>query len=356
MSEELRVTKQSAQLTAEEVSLFSLQISMMLKAGILPVDGVGLLEAEGVSDREKKLLSTMREVLEQGMPFYEAMEATTSFPEHAVRMVRIGEETGRLEQVLTSLAQHYQQEHELRENMRQAVMYPAWLSVVIAVVTFVLITEVLPVFQQVLEQMGSGLSPWAASLTQMGIFSEWGSIVFTIVLLALAAFLYINTRSTAGQERLRRFVDILFFRGLLSLSVAREQFASAISMSLASGLNLNEAMDRAMMLVDDSKMKVKIEQCKQLLEEGETFSHAVERSAIFSGLEIGLISAGFRAGASESVMQELSKRCHGQTEDIMSKIMARIEPILIVVLVLVVGMLLLSVMLPLVAMMNSIGS
>ena len=343
-------------LNAEEVYLFSLQISMMLKAGILPADGVAMLEAEAASEREKKILSEMKDVLERGMPFYSAMEATGCFPEHALRMVQIGEDTGRLEQVLTSLAQHYQQEHELRENMRQAVVYPAWLAVVIAVVTYVLVTRVLPVFQQVLEQLGSGLSPWASSLMRLGVFSKQGAIGFAVLLVLTAGYLFISSRSVTGQERLRRQADVAFFRGALGKSVSRERFSSAVSLSLASGLNLNDALDRAAMLVDDLKMRLKIEQCKKFLEEGMTFSNSVEKAGIFSGLELGLISAGFKAGASETVMQELSRRCHSETEDIMSKVMSRIEPLLVVFLVFVVGMLLLSVMLPLLAMMNAIGS
>jgi type IV pilus assembly protein PilC len=149
---------------------------------------------------------------------------------------------------------------------------------------------------------------------------------------------------------------VLLFRGALGTSVSRERFSSAISLSLASGLNLNDALDRAITLVDEAKMRMKIEQCKELLEQGLTFAASVEKASIFTGLEIGLISAGFKAGASEAVMQELSRRCHNQTEEIMSRIMSRIEPILVVFLVIVVGMLLLSVMMPLVAMMNAIGS
>ena len=356
MSDEIKEKKSGNLLKAEEVYLFTLQISMMLKAGILPSDGVALLEAEAASPREKKLLADMKEVLEQGKPFYAAMENTGCFPEHALRMVQIGEDTGRLEQVLAALSQHYQQEHELRENMRQAVVYPAWLAVVIAVVTFVLVTQVLPVFQRVLEQLGSGLSPWASSLMQLGIFSKTGAIILAILLVLVAGYLFVNSRSPMGQEKLRHLADIVFFRGALGLSVSRERFSSAISLSLASGLNLNDALDRACLLVDEAKMRSRIDQCRTYLDEGSTFSSAVERAGVFSGLEIGLISAGFKAGASEAVMQELSRRCHNQTEDIMSRVMSRIEPMLVVFLVFVVGMLLLSVMLPLVAMMNAIGS
>ena len=356
MSETQKTIKPVSQLNAEEVYLFSLQISMMLKAGILPSDGIALLESEAVSEKEKKLLRDMKLVLEQGSPFYAAMESAGCFPEHAVRMVQIGEDTGRLEQVLAALAQHYQQEHELRENMRQAVVYPAWLAVVIAVVTFVLVTRVLPVFQQVLEQFGSGLSPWAASLMQMGLFSRQGAVIFAALLVVAAGYLFVNSRNPVGQEKLRRLADIVLFRGALGVSVSRERFSSAVSLSLASGLNLNDALDRAAMLVDDTQMRQNIETCKTYLEEGLTFSNAVEKAGIFSGLEVGLISAGFRAGSSDAVMQEVSKRCHNQTEDIMSGMMSRLEPLLVVFLVVVVGMLLLSVMLPLLAMMNAIGS
>jgi type IV pilus assembly protein PilC len=356
MSTEITAKKPIIQLNAEEVYLFSLQISLMLKAGILPADGVALLEAEAASDRERKLLTEMKDILEQGEPFYAAMEATGGFPDHALKMVQIGEDTGRLEQVLAALTQHYQQEHELRENMRQAVVYPAWLAVIIGIVTFVLVTKVLPVFQQVLEQLGSGLSPWAASIMRLGVFSKEGAIVFALALAALTMYLFFSSRSPAGQERLRHQADVLLFRGALGTSVSRERFSSAISLSLASGLNLGDALDRAATLVDEEKMRGKIGQCKEFLEQGLTFASSVEKAAIFTGLEVGLISAGFKAGASESVMQELSRRCHNQTEEIMSRIMSRIEPILVIFLVVVVGMLLLSVMLPLLAMMNAIGS
>jgi type IV pilus assembly protein PilC len=356
MSVEAKPKKAVKQLSAEEVYLFSLQVSLMIKAGILPAEGIALLESEASSEREKKLLGEMKGILEMGEPFYAAMEATGAFPEHAMRMVEIGEDTGRLEQVLAALTQHYQQEHELRENMRQAVVYPAWLAVIIGIVTFVLVTKVLPVFQQVLEQLGSGLSPWASSIMNLGLFSKQGAIVFAVLLAALALYLFFSSRTPEGQEKLRHLVDIALFRGALGLSVSRERFSSAISLSLASGLNLGDAMDKAAALVGEDKMRGNIARCKELLEQGATFASAVEQAGIFNGLEIGLISAGFKAGASEAVMLELSRRCHSQTEDIMSKIMSRIEPILVVFLVLVVGMLLLSVMLPLLAMMNAIGS
>lgn len=343
-------------LTAEELSLFFLQVSLMLKSGILSVDGIALLEAEAASQREKSLLQAMRIVLERGEPLYAAMTAVGSFPDHARRMVQIGEETGRLEQVLTALTQYYQQEHELRQNMRQAVLYPAWLAVIIAVVTFVLVAKVLPAFQQVLEQLGSGLSPWAASLMRLGIFSKWGVIIFAALLLMAAFYLFINSRRPAGQEKLRRLADALFFRGALGLSAAREKFSSALALSLASGLNLNEALDKAHVLADDAAMRQNIEQCLGFLEQGLTFAAAVENAGIFKGLEVGLVAAGFRAGAGEAVMLELSRRFHRQTEEMLSQVMARIEPVLVILLVLVVGMLLLSVMLPLLAMMNAIGS
>jgi type IV pilus assembly protein PilC len=356
MEEKNKQKRQSGQLSADELSLFFMQLSLMLKAGILPVDAVALLAQDSSSEREMQLLGRIRRVLEEGAPLHKALEAADCFPEHALRMVQVGEETGRLEQVQTALSQHYGQEYELRQNLRQAVAYPAWLAVIIAVVTFVLVTQVLPVFQQVLEQLGTSITPWAVSLMNMGVFSENGAIILAVVLLALALYLFISTRSPQGQERLRRLLDKVLFRGALGLSVARENFASAMALSLASGLTLAQGLEKAQLLLSRDKLAASVAQCGRLVEQGLTFAKAAEDSGVFGGLETGLLAAGFKAGASDTVMLQLARRYHSQTEDILSSMMARVEPIMVVLLVLVVGMLLLSVMLPLLAMMNTIGA
>ncbi|MCL1906029.1 MAG: type II secretion system F family protein, partial [Clostridiales bacterium] len=214
----------------------------------------------------------------------------------------------------------------------------------------------LPVFQQVLGQLGSSITPWAASLMNMSVFSKEGAVVLAILLLVLAAFLFINSRSPQGQERLRHIIDKLLFRGALGLSVARENFASAMALSLASGLTLAQGLEKARLLLAHDKLAKNIEQCADLVEQGSTFAKAADDAGVFGGLESGLLAAGFKAGASDTVMLELANRYHNQTEEILSGMMARVEPILVILLVLVVGMLLLSVMLPLLAMMNAIGA
>lgn len=355
MEENNKQNRQTDQLSADELSLFFMQLSLMLKAGILPANALSLLEQDSSSEYEIRLLSRIRAILEQGAPLYEALDAQGCFPEHALRMVQVGEETGRLEQVLTALSQHYGQEHELRQSLRQAVAYPAWLAVIIGVVTFVLITQVLPVFQQVMQQMGSSITPWASSLMNLGVFSEQGAIILAVILLALAIFLFVNTRSPQGQVRLRQLLDKVLFRGALGLSVARENFASVMALSLASGLTLTQGLEKAQLLLSHDQLAKNMAQCGSLMEQGSTFSKAVEDAGVFGGLEIGLLTAGFKAGASDTVLLELARRYHKETEDILSGMMARLEPLLVTLLVLVVGMLLLSVMLPLLAIMEGIG-
>jgi len=355
MEDSKKQGKRAQQLSADEVSLFFMQLSLMLKAGVLPVDSVILLAQDSSSAREKQLLEQMQQVLEEGQPLHAAVAAADCFPEYAIRMVQVGEETGRLEQVLTALSQHYGQEHELRQNLRQAIAYPAWLAVIIGAVTYVLVTQVLPVFQQVLGQMGSSITPWAASLMNLGVFSKQGAIILAAILLALALYLFFSSRSPQGQERLRNLLDKVLFRGALGLSIARENFASAMALSLASGLALAQGLEKAQQLMAGDRFADAIAKCAKLVEEGQTFAKSAEDSKVFGGLETGLLAAGFKAGASDTVMLELARRYHNQTEDILAKMMSRLEPILVILLVLVVGMLLLSVMLPLLAMMNAIG-
>lgn len=344
-------------LSADEMALFFRQTSLLLKAGIKPADSVSIMLADAGNSREKALLERMERVLEIGSPLSMALEEAGAFSAYAIQMVRVGEETGRMEQVLDALSAYYSQEFELGQSMRRVVAYPVVLAVIIAAVTFLLITKVLPVFQQVLGELGSGIAPWAATLMQLGVFSETGAVVLAVLLLAAVIVIFALSRSSQGQQRLRSLADKLLLRGKLGQSVSRQRFASAMSLRLASGAEVTSAVEKSRELMEDGDPMVeKIDACLVLLNQGIPFPSAVEQTDIFTGMEAGLLAAGFRAGETETVMSELAARCHNQTEDLLGRLLGRVEPVLILFLALSVGLVLLSVMLPLLSMMSAIGA
>ena len=155
-------------LTADELSVLCWQLSLLSRAGVPWTECAGLLLEDGQPPRVKAALTQLQGPLSEGVPLSSAMEAAGTFPPYLLRMVEIGQLSGRLDQVLSALSDYYRRESATLDAIRRAVTYPAVMAALIALVFLVLVSRVLPVFSQVFSQLGAGLSPVAAALLGSG--------------------------------------------------------------------------------------------------------------------------------------------------------------------------------------------
>ncbi len=342
-------------LTDEELGAFNRELAMIMKAGILPAVAVFAMQADCTDSREAEILGKMHEKLESGSPLWEAAESTGVFPAYMLSMLKLGETSGKLQQVCMRLAEHYERLSEISSNIRRAVTYPLIMLLLMVIVVTVLTVSVLPVFAGVYKDLGIELSVTATALLNFGEASKW--IAFAIAVLTLGtglALLMISAREK-GRERVREIGVAVFGGRKLSREMALSDFSSAAAMLLAGGENYSTAIKGAMTVVRDKKVSKDAEKCLQLLEEGKSFSSAVSGSGLMTGLSAGLLSAGIKAGAAEEAMAETARRYKEAADERISAAVGRVEPAIVIVLCVMVGLALLSVMLPLTAIMNSIG-
>lgn len=345
-------TQKVKPLTEDELSVFCSQLALLLQAGVGSEESLSILADDARSPRDRVLLEQIYAALAGGASLSDALAGAGVFPPYMIRMVEIGQASGRLDQVLSALSAYYQREADVNRAMRRAAGYPAVMAVLIAVVFLVLVSRVLPVFQQVFDQLGVSVSPAGAVLLQLGGAGKYIAVILAVVLIACAALLlWMFRRGKDGTAAYSR----LFRRSASAGSIDRSRFASAMSLMLSSGLPLDEAMDRTCQLLEGTALAPKIQDCKARMEGGAAFPKAVEETGILSGLEAGLLSAGFRAGVPEKAMEELSRRCGAQADDALSRSLSRFEYGLVAVLCVAVGLVLLSVMLPLLGVLSAIG-
>lgn len=343
--------KPNKSLTDDELAVFCYQLGLMVRSGIGSEESLAILEGDARDARARALLEQARSGLLDGLPLSGALERTGAFPDYLLRMLEIGQAAGRLEEVLWALSRYYTRQAETARTLRRAVAYPAVMAVLIAVVFLVLVARVLPVFQQVSAQLGVSLSPVAAALLRLGAAGKTISAVLCALLALCAVLLLFLFRSSRGAALAGRA-----FSGTASAkALDRSRFASVLSLMLSSGLPLDEALGRARALLSASALAPALERCAGLMEQGTPFPRAVEECGVFSGLEAGLLSAGFRAGASDKAMEELARRCQEEADERLSALLARFEYALVAVLCLAVGLVLLSVMLPLLGVLSAIG-
>ena len=141
----------------------------------------------------------------------------------------------------------------------------------------------------------------------------------------------------------------------IALAVANRRFTSVLALTLHSGLELEKGMALARELVDNSKVAEKIDVCSEKLQEGENYYEAMKESGLFSSFHIQLIKVGVRSGKMDEVMQNISDDYEQQADASIDAMVARLEPTLVAVLAIAVGLILLSVMLPLAGILAGVG-
>ena len=138
--------------------------------------------------------------------------------------------------------------------------------------------------------------------------------------------------------------------------IASSRLADALVMTLSSGMNIDDSLDMATRLVPGTVMQEKIMQCKrEMLLESKSFADASLSSGLFAPLYCRMIAVGFRTGSIDPVMEEVARRSAEQVDDKIEAMLNRIEPTLVIIMSVMVGLILLSVMLPLMSIMSAIG-
>ena len=305
------MSRKSKILSNAELSAFCQQISLIIAAGLPTYYGVSILCDEAPDKQTHDLLEQIYKPMELGATLHSALKDTGYFPKYMINMIQLGEETGRLEEVLNSLSKYYDREDEIASGIKSAVAYPLVLSAVMIAVIVVMIAKVLPVFSQIYAELGSELTGTAAVLMKLSEYINRYLLIIIAVMLFAALVLFIF------------FTD----RGL----------------------------DLAQALVNNPVLDSKINDCRKNISNGETFSEALLHSNIFSKMYSSWIAIGSKTGSMDEVMQHICTSCEDDTDARLSRFISVIEPAMVILLCIFIGFILVSFLLPLLGIISSIG-
>ena len=337
------------------MSAFCLQIGLLLEAAVPLDEGLAIMAEDAGCEDEKQLLLYMAEGAELGDPFFKVLEDAGTFPLYVVRMAKLGQQSGTLDQMMKSLSDYYEKEYRLLVNVKNALTYPIMMVVMLLVVLFVLFSKVMPVFDQVYEQLGAKMSPAARSAIRLGgLFS--GAALIAAAVIALAVFgIWAASRFGHRITLVDKMVNYVKCHSRIALAIANRRFTSVLALTLKSGMEFEKGLELAGELVDNGKVAAQIEKCGRTLETGASYYQAMKETGLFSGFYVQMIKVGSRSGRLDAVMEEISEDFEQAADQSMDNMLARFEPTIVAVLAVSVGLVLLSVMLPLVGVLAAIG-
>ena len=342
-------------LTDRELGDFCHNLAVLLHAGVGTADSLFLM-AEEESGQKQKLFTELGQQLDRGGILSEVLAENGAFPKQICGMLRIGERTGQVEESLEYLTDFYEQSCRTRKLLRSSLAYPSLILMLVLVVVAVLLMEVLPVFDSVYASLGSRLTGLAAGLLHFGQALKSALPVLWGLLAAIAVGIVLIRcvpAMKAGADQW--FQSHLADRGVLR-KFNNARFGRALAMGLGSGLSLEEAVTLAGELLSDVPQAAKrCHQCVGLLQEGKSLPEAMETTRLLSASACRMLTMGVRGGNADQVMAGIAERMEEEAAEGMKQLVSGIEPAMVLVTSGLVGVILLSVMLPLMNIMSAIG-
>ena len=337
------------------VSAFCESMAMMVQSGIQTDEAVGLLYTGhrdgGILEHG---LSVMKTAIEDGRSLSAGMEESGIFPQYCLQMVKAGEQSGRLEDVLFRLSRYYTDQKTISDKLKNAVTYPAAMLALIIAVLIVMLTMVLPAFKGVYDKLTGSLAASSYRYIRLAYVFSWVALcvmVVLAVLLVLGLVLW-NTEKRPLVEKLLQKIpatrDILWDMGMF-------RFTSALSTFLASGEMQDIAVQDSIRMTDCAPVEEKLQKCLNFMEEGHSFAQAAYEEELFEPVYGRMLLAGERSGNMENVLARLTELLEGDCVNRVDRLVGIVDPLLSGVLMITVALSLLSVMLPLIGMMNSVG-
>lgn len=339
------------------LSAFCEGVAMMLAAGIQTDEAVYLL-GEGMKPGSfKQACDEVGHAVVEGKPLSEAMAQSERFPDRMVVAIRAGEESGRLENVLRSLAVQYGEEERLFSKMRSGIVYPAALLAVMTVILAFTVSVILPVFIDVYESLAGSVSAGSFAYVNVSVAIGWVSLAVMAAITLTAVVTAVASRGSGRARVVKAFGKLPLTRDAM-YRLALSRFASTLSIYVAAGFDTNVAMERAMRMVENPTLSAKLERVYKDMtssESAKSLSQAIYDNEVFDPIYARMLMVGARSGSVEAALRRLADAFFEDAVSHMDDLIDGVEPILAAFLTVSVGATLISVMLPLIGIMGSIG-
>lgn len=347
--------KKIKKLSNTEVADFCNQLALLFSAGITPYEAISLMQEDIPNEQGKEILLVLHSNLKEGLTFHESLTKSNVFPEYVTEMILLGETTGNLDIITKKLAEYYERQCQIFRAIKNAISYPLIMVGLMLLILVVLLSEVLPLFNQIFIQLGSELSGMAKQLMTVGNIMQSVIGILLVIILLLCILFALLLSSEKHKNILKHFFQTTFFTKNFLLQISYSRFASCLSLVTSSGIDIFQGLVLADQLISNDIMSKKIKQCKAYLLEGDFIYEALKKANIFKPSQLRMLQIAYKSGNSETALVKIADAYENETLDKIRNILSMIEPTLVIAFSIIVGIILLSVILPLIGMMSNIG-
>lgn len=333
--------------TSMDVQLFSRQMFTLLKSGVPIMKGLAGLQESAVSKSFGKVIKDLRESLDSGRELSAAMRRHPDvFSQFYLSMIRVGEMTGRLEEVFIRLFDHLEFDRDMRERVKTALRYPMFVVIAMTAAMVVVNVWVIPSFASVFKGLNAELPLMTRILLGTSEFTiKYWPLVLGIVVGSIVSFVsWIRTKQ--GEYRWDQIKLQIPVAGKIIHKATMARFARSFALSSRSGVPIVQALTVVSQTVDNAYLSSRVEQMRDGVERGESVLRTATTAGVFTPIVLQMIAVGEESGSLDDLMDEIAQMYEREVDYELKTLSAQIEPILITFLGVMVLVLALGIFLP----------
>lgn len=343
--------------TIAELTNFSRQFSIMLNTHIPILDCLDILRHQHYSAYFKKVLDVVYDDVKSGLLLSDALDKHNKvFPHFFRSMVHIGEQSGKLDMVLVSMADYYEKDREVKRKVKSAMSYPIMLLCMAIGIIALMFALVIPKFKETLTQMDveiTGITKVVYDIYDFLVI-YWGLIVSGIMILGIILFVFGLT------EKGKYVYDVLKLKlpliKKIQMNMITARFARGFGLLLSSGMDLSDALGAIEIVMGNRYMTKRFHEAAENVRHGVSITVAFDSYKLFPQMMIQMISIGERTATLDEVLLRSCAYFDSQVETSLNSITSKIQPVMLLTIGGIVGTLFIAVYAPLLSMMNGLGS
>jgi len=344
----------SQKVNVHALSMMTRQLATLLKANVPLVESLTAVAEQVENQTLSEAVSDIKNMVNEGSTLHKAMgKYPKIFNKIYISMCEAGETSGTLDVILIRLAEFTESQDALTSKVRSAMMYPVLMFVVTTSLLMVLFVFVVPKIMTIFESSPELVLPWYTVMVfnASGFLVDWWHVI--LVGGALLIVIFFNWKNTkAGSEAWDAIVLQLPISGRITRTVAVSRFARTLATLLAGGVPMLNAMSIVRNVVDNEVLGKAIESARDNISEGESISGPLKKSGQFPPLVLHMISIGEKTGELETMLTQVSESYDFQVKTEVDGLASLLEPLMIVIMGCVIGLIVFSIMMPMFDLLN----
>ena len=342
-------------ISLKDLSIITSQLTTLIIAGLPLVNALQALTEQTESRNIKRILTDVRESVEEGNAFHKSLaNFPKAFPKLYVNMIESGEASGKLDSILENLSKYLEGQLALRRQVTSSLFYPTLMFAFCTLVVIGLLAFVVPSIVEIFEKQGGTLplpTRIVVGISDIIIHYWW---VFIIGIVGI----FTSIKKYAQTEKGKFNIDLLLIKlpliGKLYTKVATARIASTIGTLFSGGVQLLSCLDIGKNIVNNVHFRSSLEQARDGVEKGKSLSSESSKSGLFPPLLSHMIAVGEKSGQLEQMLTRAAKAYEDEVKNTLAAITSLIEPLMIIGLGGIVFSIVISILMPMVGMIDLI--